>query len=423
MEPDFDLGDVDAMTTEVGEATALGPAVRRRRDAVRRRPERAEAGRAVAPDGRPRRRPDRPPPRPLLRPAHWSAPAPGRGDWRRCSSSTSTEGIDLYDYSGPGRRTDDAPGRASSRSPAARAARRTATGAIFEAAALAHLATGVPILTHCEGGTGALEQLRLLTDLGVAPSHIAFSHVDKVVDRGYHRELLGERRVRRSTTSRSAGRDGATARSSSSSGPWRTAWTARSCWAWTPRGSGYYPVYGGAPGPDLAAGRVHGAMAERGLDETVRHRLFVDESGAGVRLRRRSIRRVTHDRPAPDQRRRARTPGRRGSCPGSMPPSAASSDRPTSPRCSTTPSTSRIRDQEEAGIDIVCDGEMRRAGFFTAEFYAPDRRPAAARPTAGWAPAATTSSIASRSSSRSPRRTASASSRSSATPGPARRGR
>ena len=28
-----------------------------------------------------------------------------------------------------------------------------------------------------------------------------------------------------------------------------------------------------------------------------------------------------------------------------------------------------IRDQEEAGIDVVADGEMRRAGFFTAEFY------------------------------------------------------
>ena len=28
-----------------------------------------------------------------------------------------------------------------------------------------------------------------------------------------------------------------------------------------------------------------------------------------------------------------------------------------------------IHDQEAAGIDIVCDGEMRRAGFFTAEFY------------------------------------------------------
>lgn len=42
-----------------------------------------------------------------------------------------------------------------------------------------------------------------------------------------------------------------------------------------------------------------------------------------------------------------------------------------------------LRDQEEAGVDIVSDGEMRRAGFFTAEFYShltglrpldPDRR-------------------------------------------------
>jgi 5-methyltetrahydropteroyltriglutamate--homocysteine methyltransferase len=29
-----------------------------------------------------------------------------------------------------------------------------------------------------------------------------------------------------------------------------------------------------------------------------------------------------------------------------------------------------LHDQEEAGIDVVTDGEMRRAGFFTAEFYA-----------------------------------------------------
>ncbi len=42
-----------------------------------------------------------------------------------------------------------------------------------------------------------------------------------------------------------------------------------------------------------------------------------------------------------------------------------------------------LRDQEEAGVDIVTDGEMRRVGFFTAEFYShltglrplqPDRR-------------------------------------------------
>jgi len=28
-----------------------------------------------------------------------------------------------------------------------------------------------------------------------------------------------------------------------------------------------------------------------------------------------------------------------------------------------------LRDQEEAGIDVVSEGEMRRVGFFTAEFY------------------------------------------------------
>ncbi|HEX2514275.1 MAG TPA: methionine synthase [Chloroflexota bacterium] len=28
-----------------------------------------------------------------------------------------------------------------------------------------------------------------------------------------------------------------------------------------------------------------------------------------------------------------------------------------------------LRDQEEAGVDVVTDGEMRRAGFFTASFY------------------------------------------------------
>lgn len=42
-----------------------------------------------------------------------------------------------------------------------------------------------------------------------------------------------------------------------------------------------------------------------------------------------------------------------------------------------------LRDQEEAGIDVISDGEMRRAGFFTAAFYGhltglrplpPDRR-------------------------------------------------
>ena len=82
-----------------------------------------------------------------------------------------------------------------------------------------------------------------------------------------------------------------------------------------------------------------------------------------------------------------------------------------------------LHDQEEAGIDIVSDGEMRRAGFFTAEFYAHLTGVRALPPDRRLGPAGTTSSIDSRSSSRSPRPMAWASSRSTRTPRGARLGR
>jgi phosphotriesterase-related protein len=61
---------------------------------------------------------------------------------------------------------------------------------VFEAAALAAARTGVPVLTHCEAGTGGLAQLALLDGLGVPPERVVLSHTDKVADRGYHRDLL-----------------------------------------------------------------------------------------------------------------------------------------------------------------------------------------------------------------------------------------
>ena len=60
----------------------------------------------------------------------------------------------------------------------------------FEAAAIATARVGAPLLTHCEGGTGGVAQLRLLEALGVPLDRVILSHTDKVVDRGYHRELL-----------------------------------------------------------------------------------------------------------------------------------------------------------------------------------------------------------------------------------------
>ena len=78
MEPDFDLGDVDAMAREVRRSDRAGTAGDRRRDALRRRSERRQARRPVASDRRARHRPDRPPPRPILRTRPLEPPCLGR---------------------------------------------------------------------------------------------------------------------------------------------------------------------------------------------------------------------------------------------------------------------------------------------------------------------------------------------------------
>jgi predicted metal-dependent phosphotriesterase family hydrolase len=61
---------------------------------------------------------------------------------------------------------------------------------LFEAAAIAHQRTGAPVLTHTEQGTAALEQVELLSDLGVKLSHVTLSHSDRKPDVSYHRDIL-----------------------------------------------------------------------------------------------------------------------------------------------------------------------------------------------------------------------------------------
>jgi predicted metal-dependent phosphotriesterase family hydrolase len=62
--------------------------------------------------------------------------------------------------------------------------------AVFTAMAETHLNTGVPIITHCEDGHGALDQIELLDSLGVALDRVVISHTDKVPDPAYHRAIL-----------------------------------------------------------------------------------------------------------------------------------------------------------------------------------------------------------------------------------------
>ncbi|QGQ47777.1 phosphotriesterase [Metabacillus sediminilitoris] len=53
---------------------------------------------------------------------------------------------------------------------------------LFKAASHAAIATGAPIMSHTELGFGALDQIKLFTDLGVAPSQLIICHLDRKMD-------------------------------------------------------------------------------------------------------------------------------------------------------------------------------------------------------------------------------------------------
>ena len=274
MQPDFDLGDVEAMTQEVAAAAALGL-----RSVVDAMP--CDAGRSalkladlsrrtgvniVAPTGLHHDR--------YYGPAHWSHRV-SVDELADLFVADIAEGIDANDYAGPiVHRTTIRAGVIKVAGSDGGLSSRDLR--VFEAAAQAHRRTGAPILTHCEGGKGALEQVRALMDLGVAPGHIALSHVDKIVDRGYHRELLG---------SGAFGEyDGSFRWGEQPNGTLQLiAWAVedglddRILLGMDAARRGYYRVHGGSPGLTWLLDGFSTVMAERGLGEDVRHRLFVDD--------------------------------------------------------------------------------------------------------------------------------------------------
>jgi len=273
MHPDFDLADVEKMATEVAGAAALGlravvdamPC-----DAGRNAEKLADISRrtgvhVVAPTGLHHER--------YYGPAHWSHRISVE-ELADLFSADIEVGIDVNDYAGPV--VHRTPFRAGVIKVAGSEGGLSARDErVFAAAALAHVRTGAPILTHAEHGTGALEQVRYLTERAVDPGHIAVSHVDKVVDRGYHRELL--------STGAFAEYDGAFRWGDRPNGTLQLLdWMAddgligQVVLGMDAARQGYYAVYGGFPGLTFLLDGFSVAMEERGLDATIRHRLFVD---------------------------------------------------------------------------------------------------------------------------------------------------
>ena len=284
MVPDFDLGDVDSMTVEVSAAAALGlrsvvdamPC-----DAGRSAEKLAELSRrtgvhVVAPTGLHHDR--------YYGPTHWSARITV-DELAELFTLDVTDGVDAYDYAGPVvRRTAHRAGvikiAGSDSGPSDRDRR------VFEAAAEAHRRTGVPILTHCEGGTGALEQIRLLADRGVDLAHVVVSHVDKIVDREYHREILatgalaeydqgfrwGDLRNGTLELLRWMAEDGL---------------TDRIVLGMDAARRHYYVVFGGAPGLTWLLATFIPMLAEAGIDATTRKALFVSNPARAYAFARR----------------------------------------------------------------------------------------------------------------------------------------
>ena len=270
---DFLLGDVDRLSRELADAHAAGlrtavdmmPIECGRNPAKLAELSRRTGVHLVAATGLHHER--------FYGPSHWSLTATADELAERFVADIE-DGIDADDGRGPVvRRTAHRAGvikvAGSDRGPSARDL------PAFGGAALAHRRTGVPVHTHCEGGAGALEQLRVLTDAGVPAERVSLSHVDKVVDRAYHREIVaGGAFVVYDQAFRWGDRPNGTLQ--------LLEWAAedghldRVMLGMDAARQGYYRAFGGTPGLDYLLRDFRVAMDARGLDGEIRRSLFVD---------------------------------------------------------------------------------------------------------------------------------------------------
>jgi phosphotriesterase-related protein len=186
-QPDFDLADVDKAVAELAPAQALGlrtvvdamPCDAGRDVLMLAEISRVSGVNVIAPSGLHHER--------YYHDRHWSVRLSAE-EIADLFVADIEEGIDELDYNGPVvKRT---PHRAGVMKIAGSTDGLTARDeVVFAAAALAQRRTGCPILTHCEHGTGALEQMAFLQRHGGDPARIVLSHTDKIVDRSYMRDI------------------------------------------------------------------------------------------------------------------------------------------------------------------------------------------------------------------------------------------
>jgi predicted metal-dependent phosphotriesterase family hydrolase len=270
--PDFLLADVDRLAAELADAASAGlqaavdamPADCGRNPAKLAELSRRTGVRIIAATGLHHER--------FYAPSHWSGRA-SEDELADLFTADVEIGIDERDYGGPiVRRSDIRAGivkvAGSDGGPSARDL------PIFHAAAETHRRTGVPVHTHCEAGTGALEQLRVLGDAGVPVNRVSLSHVDKVADREYHRELLSTGAFAvYDQAFRWGDRDNGTIQLIE----WALAdGTADQVMLGMDAArQGYYRSFGGSPGLSFLLNEFSDQLTERGIPATIRDAMLV----------------------------------------------------------------------------------------------------------------------------------------------------
>lgn len=159
--------------------------------------------------------------------------------------------------------------------------RRTETW--FEAAALAHHATGATIASHTEDGVLGDKQADTLLAHGVPPQSIVIGHIDKNVDPYVHRDLAargvfleydGPARLKYGPDSDVVKLIAAAAEGGYGGQILLGMDLAR---------RSYYPSYGGGPGLGYLLGVFAPRLEKEGLGEMV-HRIFVDNPARAFAL-------------------------------------------------------------------------------------------------------------------------------------------
>jgi 5-phospho-D-xylono-1,4-lactonase len=271
--PDFELADVDKAVAELAPVQAMGlrtvvdamPADCGRDVLMLAEIARRSGVNVIAPSGLHHER--------YYHDRHWSVRL-SADEIADLFVADISKGIDELDYCGPiVKRTPHKAGVMKIAGSSGGPSRRDEK--VFAAAAMAQQRTGCPILTHCEGGTGAIEQVELLVRHGGDPDHIVLSHVDKIVDRQYMHDIAASgARVEYDQGFRWGDDENGTLQ--------LLEWAAEDgllshvTLGLDAARQKYWTQFGGSPGWTYLLGEFSRLMRQRGLGDTEQHILFIE---------------------------------------------------------------------------------------------------------------------------------------------------